>query len=291
MAPQGAQGAQGPLDSPCSRAFFLQAAPGQRFCIYHPSAAALRGAVLYIHPFAEEMHCARRMAALQSRALAAAGFAVLQVDLLGCGDSSGDFADALWEHWLADVQAAACWLLHQAEHESGFAPPCLWLWGLRAGCLLARQAAERLGRPCQLLFWQPCLSGRAVLQQWVRLQGAADLLGNGAAAGGNTPLQRLQAGQEVELAGYMLTPALAQGLQAAQLQAPDAGSPVRQVVWFELSLQQPPALSALPPPWQSTPCKLQRQALPGPAFWQLMDAPANLGLLQASTAALCAGAT
>ena len=66
--------------------------------------AAPRGRLLYLHPFAEEMNKSRRMAALACRALAAAGFAVLQIDLRGCGDSSADFGDASWADWQADVR-------------------------------------------------------------------------------------------------------------------------------------------------------------------------------------------
>ncbi|MCK7493610.1 MAG: alpha/beta hydrolase [Comamonadaceae bacterium] len=76
------------------------------------------------------MNKSRRMAALQSRALAAAGFAVLRVDLLGCGDSAGDFGDATWPRWVDDVVAAARWLRRQ-HPDAADAP--LWLWGLRAG--------------------------------------------------------------------------------------------------------------------------------------------------------------
>lgn len=47
-----------------------------------------RGSIVYIHPFAEEMNKSRRMAALQARALTLAGFAVLQLDLIGCGDEA-----------------------------------------------------------------------------------------------------------------------------------------------------------------------------------------------------------
>jgi alpha-beta hydrolase superfamily lysophospholipase len=66
-------------------AFFLPAASGQRFCLFHQpdSLTAARGAVVYVHPFAEEMNKSRRMAALQAKALAAAGYAVLQIDLHG----------------------------------------------------------------------------------------------------------------------------------------------------------------------------------------------------------------
>ena len=63
--------------------FFLPVGGGQRFCLYHPAAGECRGAVLYVHPFAEEMNRSRRMAALKARELASLGFAVLQPELQG----------------------------------------------------------------------------------------------------------------------------------------------------------------------------------------------------------------
>jgi len=60
----------------------------------HAAQGAALGSVLYGHPFAEEMNKSRRMAGLQARALARAGYDVLQIDLRGCGGSSGDFGDA-----------------------------------------------------------------------------------------------------------------------------------------------------------------------------------------------------
>ncbi|WP_229425321.1 hypothetical protein [Massilia sp. Se16.2.3] len=75
-------------------AFFLDTQGGRRFCLYHAPIGECRGALVYVHPFAEEMNRSRRMAALQARALAARGIGVLQLDLHGCGDSVGDFGDA-----------------------------------------------------------------------------------------------------------------------------------------------------------------------------------------------------
>ena len=50
----------------------------QRFCFWHPPVqlSPPSALVVYVHPFAEEMNKARRMAALQSHALADAGCAV-----------------------------------------------------------------------------------------------------------------------------------------------------------------------------------------------------------------------
>ena len=63
---------------------------------HHSGAVAMCNDVLkdgkdpQVKAWAEEMNKARRMAALQARLLAENGYAVLQIDLHGCGDSSGD---------------------------------------------------------------------------------------------------------------------------------------------------------------------------------------------------------
>ena len=163
------------------QAFFLPAKPpekGQRLCLHYPAQGDThRGQVLYIHPFAEEMNKSRRMAALQARSLAQAGFSVLQIDLLGCGDSSGDFGDATWESWVNDVVQACHWLRSQTQPGDQKDAPPLWLWGLRAGCLVAVDAAKQLNEPCHFLFWQPPAAGKPLLQQFLRLKVAADMLG------------------------------------------------------------------------------------------------------------------
>ena len=64
--------------------------------------------------------------------------AVLLSDLAGCGDSSGDFADASWDLWLEDINQAARWMTAR------YASAPLWIWGLRSGCLLAAQAGRLL---------------------------------------------------------------------------------------------------------------------------------------------------
>jgi exosortase A-associated hydrolase 2 len=283
-----------------ARPFFLPTANGQRFCLYHaPHGGCLRGRILYIHPFAEEMNLSRRMAALQARALALAGYAVLQIDLHGCGDSAGDFGDARWEDWVNDVLRGAAWLREQAAGEAAAShqpPPDapLWLWGLRGGCLLALQAAEQLPEPCHLLLWQPPASGKQLLQQFLRLRLAADMLAGEANGGKNVMRslrQELQQEQSIEVAGYVLSPALARGLEQAVLVAPPPATPARRVEWFEVSELTPPRLGPLPAGsavlWQSPGIRLARLAIPGPAFWQsgaLAEAPA---LLVATTAALC----
>src|SRR6476660_7010955 len=90
---------------PRVEAFHLSWDGRRRFCILHtpPEGSARDRTIVYAPPFGEEMNKSRRMAALQARALATAGWAVVQVDLLGCGDSDGEFADASWGRWVDDI--------------------------------------------------------------------------------------------------------------------------------------------------------------------------------------------
>lgn len=263
---------------------------GHRLYLHHtpPQGTPVRSAVLYVHPWAEEMNKSRRMAAMASRALAEAGHAVLQVDLLGCGDSSGDFGDATWEAWVDDLRDAAQWL--QARHTQ--VP--LWLWGLRVGALLAAATAAQLTQPVQLLMWQPVLQGRHALQQFLRLKAAAQLA-EGSGKGVVEALRaELTAGRAVEVAGYTIGPGLAKGLDAATLTPPTVNSGPSEArpraVWLEVNAQpepQPaPAARAALPRWVAAGWALEQQAVAGPAFWQtqeIEDAPA---LVEATLKAL-----
>lgn len=249
---------------PHPQVFFLPAAGGeQRLCLFHaPSSAfqgAPRGKVLYLHPFAEEMNKSRRMAALACRALAEAGHAVLQIDLRGCGDSSADFGDAGWADWQTDVRLG----LAELDRRAPDAP--LWLWGLRAGCLLA---AADWGRPANHLFWQPMTNGKLALQQFLRLKLAAEMA-SGASKGLMDQMKsELAAGRHVEIAGYRLGPALAAGLEAAKL-AP-VGTPGR-VAWLELSTREDATLTPVSEQgvkaWQAAGWAVQAQIVQGPGFW------------------------
>src|SRR6476620_4799246 len=155
--------------------FFLQTDRGRRFCLYHAPRAEkeCRGAFIYVHPFGEEMNKSRRMAALQARAFAAMGFGVLQIDLFGCGDSSGEFVDARWAIWREDLAIAKKWL------EQHVAAP-VSLWGARLGGLLALDFASRVESTIEkIILWQPVVSGELFLTQFLRLRLAGDMLAEG----------------------------------------------------------------------------------------------------------------
>jgi uncharacterized protein len=271
-----------------AQAFFLQSsnlldppdspqAPSQRFCIFHPAQGQrVRSAVLYVHPWAEEMNKARRMVALQARALAEAGHAVLLLDLHGCGDSSGDFGDATWAQWIADVGLAANWLRQQVPG----APAPLCLWGLRAGCLLATQAAAQFNLSCDFLFWQPATQGKVLLQQFMRLKAAADMQHKDAKQTMAALRTELDAGQSIDVAGYRVSAPLALGLESASLTPPATPS---RLLWLETSSRPEPELlpasTAALQTWRDAGHAVTTQVVGGPAFWrtqEIEDAPALL---------------
>lgn len=266
--------------------FFMPARPGQRFCLFHQPAPGTtpRGAILYVHPFAEELNKSRRMAAMQARAFAASGFGVLQIDLHGCGDSSGDFSHARWQTWKQDLALALDWLARRNDGPVS-------IWGLRLGALLALEvagdAALAPGRAIErVILWHPVFKGKVHLDQFLRLRLASQMLTDAASA----PAARaiLAGGASVEVAGYEVTPEL-----AAQIDGADAtlATPAVPVHWFELAANGDggvtPAAMNQARRWQAAGVALSLHAVRGQPFWNAVENLECPALLAATTA-LCA---
>lgn len=264
-------------------AFFLPTDQGERFCLAHAPTGAPRGAIVYVHPFAEEMHKSRRMAALQARALAARGWLVLQVDLFGCGDSAGDFGEARWETWAHDVRAGLDWVRAQA-------PGPLALWGLRLGatlaCELAADPALGVGR---VVLWQPVASGEQFLSQFLRLRLAAEMLGGGAATSAPGELRaQLAQGHTLEIAGYDLHPHLAAAIERAQLVS--LRPAVKRVDWLEVGAEAAatvrPGSQRVVERWRAERVDVRTRAVAGEAFWSTLEIAECAALLEATEEAL-----
>lgn len=208
------------------------------------------------------------MAAEMSRRLARQGFAILQLDLAGCGDSEGDFADATWPIWLSDIAAAVSWL------KTRYPSVSLTLWGLRLGGLLAAAYAAT-DRDCsRLILWSPITNGEQYLTQFLRLRVASQMLAAQQESGGTQQLmQQLRGGQNVEVAGYSLPPALALPLAETRL-----GSYLRDglnVEWFELLANAerpvPPVVAKLAQDWRGNGSEIRLHKLQGDAFWSTQE--------------------
>lgn len=267
-------------------AFFLPTRSGSLFCLYHaPQGPVLRGQVLHLHPFAEELNTCRRVSAQFARALASVGFAVLQFDMYGCGDSEGDFGDATWTTWRNNAHAALAELHRRAGKPTEAAP--LWLWGVRSGALLTADMLQDMVSPCHVLWWQPVISGQQVLQQWLRLDAAKEWLSQGQAGKGASASEQFKQGQTVHVAGYPITPGLAQSLTPATLQTGvPAVRAVARLLWMELTVSEP---NELPPSvtrhvaiWQNAGWAVTTHALACAPFWQQFGNVSSPDLMQAS---------
>lgn len=259
-------------------AFFLETSRGRRFCLLTRPTSDPVGTLLYLPPLAEEMNKSRRMAALAANAFASAGWAVLQIDLFGCGDSDGDFGDAGWKDWLDDVDSGWSWLCRTFDLEP-------WIWTLRGGSLLAADWMKRSGNGPNVLMWQPVTNGQQHLAQFMRLKVASEMLVESDAKNVMTRIREaLKAGESVEIAGYLLSPALASGFDGAKL-AFEAGYAARCVLIEVASAgrqEASPALRMLEQRSGEAGVQVALEVVPGTAFWQTQEIEVVPALIEKS---------
>lgn len=250
--------------------FFIPSSNGARFCVHHPtrSLEPNKRGVVFVHAFAEEMNKSRHVVAQAARRLAAMGVGVFLIDLFGCGDSEGRFEDATWEDWQDDIDTAINWML---ERQYGR----LMLWGMRAGALLAAEMAVKRSEAVErCMFWQPTVSGEALLTQFLRLRVANAMLTRGAEPETTKRLRaRLDAGEAVEVAGYRLAPRLAAALASRNLESLRPPCPVQ---WFEVVTEagSEPAQSSqrVVTTWRAKQTQVTLTPVAGENFWGASNA-------------------
>jgi len=204
--------------------FFIESADHRLFSLaVQPAGPERSHGVLVCPPFGEEMNRCRRTVRVLLGELAARGVPALSLDLRGTGDSSGEFGDARWDDWVADLARGVDWL-----RDAGCR--AVTLVAVRAGALLAWELLRaRPGAFDAVVLWQPVLNGKSVVTDLLRARVAA-----AAAAGATDSVARLRAelaaGRTVETAGYTLSPALVAALEAASVTA-TAAPPVH---WIEV---------------------------------------------------------
>ena len=269
------------------RPFFLDRDSGRRFCVaFEPEGAgSCRGGVLLAPAFAEEMHKSRRMTALQARALAEQGYMVLSIDLLGSGDSAGDFSDATWDAWKDDLAAGLAWLeTHVARRPS--------LWGVRLGCLLGLDFAQsQWDRFARVVLWQPAPSGKTFLTQFLRLVAArAALRGKPTGSGTEASRARLASGRPQEVAGYTLSTALVRAIDGQRLAdlAPVGAECHWLTVLSTAADTLGPAEQAVVDAWRQHGVDLHVTTVSGDPFWRATYEIAECPALLAATSAIFA---
>ena len=218
-----------PVNPVATEPFFLDVPEGHLYAVYRrpPEGVPVRGNVLYVPPFNEEMNRCRSMVTMQAHELARLGFGTLCIDFLGTGDSSGEYRDGRWSIWLDNLRAGMAWLDRQPGSQR-------ILWGIRLGALLATELHASLASPAVgLMLWQPVPDGKQHFNQFLRLRLAAQMYRTDVPKETTSGLRALLAqGQTVEVSGYEVHPELAHAMEAAKLASfqPAAGAPL---LWLE----------------------------------------------------------
>lgn len=247
---------------------FLPGPSGPLFISGHRPAGACTHWVLVVPPLAEEMNKSRRTLTLLGQGLAEGGIGLVLVDLYGTGDSAGDFRDATWGGWVADLAAAHRWLLAQGAVRVD-------LLALRGGALLAwdwlRDAQAAVER---LILWQPVVSGRQLAAQLLRLRLAAGIMGRGEGETAASLRERLAREGWLEIAGYGFAAGLFAALEGAAL-GPVEGRRLTSVDWYQVG--SGPDQPLLPPirkvleDWRAAGLAVEVLTVPGAPFWATQE--------------------
>ena len=188
---------------------YIKGSSGYLYTIYFApeNETNLKGHIIVCPPFAEEMNKSRHSMVLFAIEAAKTGYGVLLIDLFGTGDSQGDFVDARWENWLADINTAYEMLINKGAES-------IIILGVRLGCLLAIDAYSKYkwNELDKLVFWQPVINGDVYINQFLRLRMAADFISQKEKTSTQELKEQLDNGLDIEVAGYMLNSELYQAL-------------------------------------------------------------------------------
>lgn len=213
------------------------------------------------------------MLTLLADALGEGGHHVMLPDFYGTGDSEGEFSEASWSGWLE--QLICCIASMQSDYEiSRYS-----LVALRTGALLVADCLQRLPASLEkLVFWQPVIDGDVYLNQFLRIRLASNMLAGDEKVNTQSLKQLLADGDVVEVAGYALTSAVADGLSKSSLKRIDASS-LPETYWIDLVAREgvaPPLPNRnLIETWDEAEVNVQYRAVAGESFWNSAEIVEN----------------
>lgn len=247
---------------------FVNGPSGRLFIAQHFANSGVTSEwIIHLPAFAEEMNKSRSMVRAQAAAFAKTGATVIVPDLLGTGDSEGDFGDANWDMWKQDIR----YLVLRAQQQGA---EKITLWGLRAGALMALDLVdEGLEGVSHLILWQPVHSGEQMLTQFLRLRMAAGMM-SGEQETVAQLRERLSAGEKLEVAGYDVAPSMLSQLDQVSLKKMALKPPLK-VDWLEVVATEGrsllPVSQKLIALWQSQGIEIYSKAIVGEPFWTTQE--------------------
>jgi alpha-beta hydrolase superfamily lysophospholipase len=150
------------VEIPLARPRFIVANGRPLFAWHHaPPSQLRRGAgIVLCPPLGYEYMSAYQTVRILAERLAALGFDALRVDYDGTGNSAGDHAEP--DRVAAWIRSVTC-AIEETRRLAGSGPVAVV--GLRAGALLALQAAAARGGVERLVLWSPFPSGHAYVRE------------------------------------------------------------------------------------------------------------------------------
>jgi exosortase A-associated hydrolase 2 len=263
---------------------FIPGTSNKLLVVEYRAKPPVRGSIVHVPPFGEEMNKTRTMTSLQATRMADMGFRVLVPDLSGTGDSYGDFANATWDDWKEDIRA----VLEVFEVTS---EPDYWLWGVRLGVPLALDAMETVKtRPAGVIAWSPVQNGSIFLNQLFRMRTMASMLSGATKKESNSDLRsKLDSEGEIEIGGYTIGHALAASIEQLSLKdlALRAGIPLS---WFEMipdddAVKSPVTLACAQELEAGNVCAIL-EWVTGPEFWNTVETSISAELIDGTCRAI-----
>jgi alpha-beta hydrolase superfamily lysophospholipase len=148
--------------NPRARALFIGSSDRRLFAWHHEPAVSRRrrAAIVLCPPLGYEYMSAYRSCRILAERLAARGFDVLRFDYEGTGNSGGGPEDPnRLNGWVRSVSEAVAEARRLAKTDA------IAMVGVRAGSLLALQAASDCAAAERLALWSPFASGRAYVRE------------------------------------------------------------------------------------------------------------------------------
>jgi exosortase A-associated hydrolase 2 len=186
---------------------------GEKYFTMQFSCSSPKAHIVFIPGFCEEMNRCRSLVATQARSFAASGYACTLVDFYGTGDSQGQLGDATLSIWYDNISRTIDTLKSEQDL------PVI-LWGMRLGGLLVLDyAARNPGTIRDIILWQPVNGARVYITQMLRQRVASLMVRDLPPETTREIRQRLEEGEEVEIAGYLIRGPLVRDIEAIDLAA------------------------------------------------------------------------
>ncbi|REL33992.1 hypothetical protein [Thalassotalea euphylliae] len=217
-------------------------------------------AVLCLPSIAEELNLSRAVLAKQCQAFAQHGLDSFILDYFGTGDSEGEFEESSFNSWFGDVVSVGEWLQSLGYQK-------LIVLGVRVGALLLGVNQQKLHAQLPILgqiFWKPITSGKVFANQLIRIKQANQMMGN--SSDKVNWRNEILAGNDTEIAGYVITKNFIEEIEAAVISAAiEWQSPVN---WLELATQK---ITPATRKFAEASDVITVHTLHTPAFWQVPE--------------------